>query len=153
MRIVSQDERYDLPYDKIALCISAKIERELSRTAKIRYKIIASGIDGADNRVWEMARYESLSTAQYVCNKLRDRNRAFDTNRKDEYFIFPPESDELLKMADEWCKREDKLRKPTSGVQDEDSRNLQAPEKAKRQADGGQKTVGEVIDESLHSDL
>lgn len=80
MRIISQDGRFDLPYELVAVSIDTVDEM----------MIIAYAVNSEDSEIWNLAEYSTKAKAEKVMEMLRTEygNFAETSSINGNYFAF-----------------------------------------------------------------
>lgn len=80
MRIISQDGRFDLPYELVAVSIDTVDEM----------MIIAYAVNSEDSEIWNLAEYSTKAKAEKVMEMLRtERGNFTETSSSNgNYFAF-----------------------------------------------------------------
>lgn len=69
MRIISQDGRFDLPYEQFAVAIDATNDT----------KIIAYAVNSDDDTIWKLAEYSTKEKAEKAMEELRTKYGSYRT--------------------------------------------------------------------------
>lgn len=77
MRIISQDGRFDLPYELVAVSIDTVDEM----------MIIAYAVNSEDSEIWNLAEYSTKAKAAKAMEMLRTEYGNYEQARSSEYYF------------------------------------------------------------------